>query len=500
METNDTLSSCSNLEEQQMQQIQDKAKKSCMVSFRQLHSHLKLLSNNDLQGTRIESGFKRAFVTLFGQDIDTFIGVGKIDCKRLNTGSITVKSGSNRVARVTTFAVACKAYGREASMLLFMAFFTVGLTGDWLTFQKRPGSDIPPLFVLGSMLRAILLSLLMGRMAFHNFMKKPGQTPSFSVRPADQPVDVGSLSVEPLRSIIDNDQAKSLSHSKDKGVFGFKLAIAEEGIPEQGASVAGEGSKKRRSIMESLEEEATVVKVMPKKKKLEVPRRMSVRGSVPSPSATVPKDVEEAHAAHNMISGLHCPLLKDKLGFLSFDELVDVFDIHALQTPVVGNILTNESRILSQGHAKLKNDLVSLKSKKSLLEHEMSKLEDRLEKAQRNHDVEGSQVVRDLRSKNARIHEEVSMLRSMAAFAEESRKRLSEELSGLQPRLKEADRLNQRYMQDYYPEAEKLFDEAAKAFYKLKFPYISLLLGKAGQSLEELSTVEAPSIRETPST
>ncbi|GJW38590.1 hypothetical protein Tco_0064435 [Tanacetum coccineum] len=57
-----------------MQQIQDKAKESCMVSFRKLHSHLKLLSNNDLNGTRTESGFKRAFATLFGQDVETFIG------------------------------------------------------------------------------------------------------------------------------------------------------------------------------------------------------------------------------------------------------------------------------------------------------------------------------------------------------------------------------------------------------------------------------------------
>ncbi|GJZ95786.1 hypothetical protein Tco_0668120 [Tanacetum coccineum] len=72
METKDTLSSCSNSEEQQMQQIQDKAKKSCMVSFRQLHSHLKLLSNNDLKGSRTECGFKRAFATLFGQDVETF--------------------------------------------------------------------------------------------------------------------------------------------------------------------------------------------------------------------------------------------------------------------------------------------------------------------------------------------------------------------------------------------------------------------------------------------
>ncbi|GJX58379.1 retrovirus-related pol polyprotein from transposon TNT 1-94 [Tanacetum coccineum] len=74
METKDTLSSCSNLEEQQMQQIQDKAKKICMVSFQQPHSHLKLLSNNDLNGTRTESGFKCAFATLFGQDVETFIG------------------------------------------------------------------------------------------------------------------------------------------------------------------------------------------------------------------------------------------------------------------------------------------------------------------------------------------------------------------------------------------------------------------------------------------
>ncbi|GJQ92676.1 hypothetical protein Tco_0003815 [Tanacetum coccineum] len=74
MEPKDTLSSCSNSEEQQMQQIPDIAKESCMVSFRQLHSRLKLLSNNDLKGTRTECGFKRAFATLFGQDVETSTG------------------------------------------------------------------------------------------------------------------------------------------------------------------------------------------------------------------------------------------------------------------------------------------------------------------------------------------------------------------------------------------------------------------------------------------
>ncbi|GJT29803.1 hypothetical protein Tco_0910078, partial [Tanacetum coccineum] len=74
MEKKDTLSSCSDSEIQQMQLIQDKSKESCMVSFQQLHSHLKCLSNNDLKGSRTEEGFKRAFATLFGQDLETFTG------------------------------------------------------------------------------------------------------------------------------------------------------------------------------------------------------------------------------------------------------------------------------------------------------------------------------------------------------------------------------------------------------------------------------------------
>ncbi|GJR43109.1 hypothetical protein Tco_1311212 [Tanacetum coccineum] len=44
----------------------------CMTYFRSLHSHLQVLSKDDLKGTRIEHGFKRAFMSLFGQDVDTF--------------------------------------------------------------------------------------------------------------------------------------------------------------------------------------------------------------------------------------------------------------------------------------------------------------------------------------------------------------------------------------------------------------------------------------------
>ncbi|GJV32575.1 hypothetical protein Tco_1392975 [Tanacetum coccineum] len=49
-----------------------KEKKRCMSYFRSLHSHLNVLSNKDLKGTRIEHGFKRAFMSLSGQNDETF--------------------------------------------------------------------------------------------------------------------------------------------------------------------------------------------------------------------------------------------------------------------------------------------------------------------------------------------------------------------------------------------------------------------------------------------
>ncbi|GJZ02665.1 hypothetical protein Tco_0520626 [Tanacetum coccineum] len=55
----------------QLQQMQHKAKESCMKSFRLLQSHLQVLSYNDL---KINGCFERAFTTLFEQDVQTFTG------------------------------------------------------------------------------------------------------------------------------------------------------------------------------------------------------------------------------------------------------------------------------------------------------------------------------------------------------------------------------------------------------------------------------------------
>nr|GEY89216.1 hypothetical protein [Tanacetum cinerariifolium] len=63
--------------------LEDNTKKHCMVSLRKLHSHLKRLSQNDLQRSRTENGFKRAVVTIFGQDLETFTDTMFLNVERL---------------------------------------------------------------------------------------------------------------------------------------------------------------------------------------------------------------------------------------------------------------------------------------------------------------------------------------------------------------------------------------------------------------------------------
>ncbi|GJY40668.1 hypothetical protein Tco_0427938 [Tanacetum coccineum] len=48
-------------------------------------------------------------------------------------------------AKLTTFAVMCKAYGCEPSVDLFRGFFNLFPGGEWLTFAKRPEKHIPNL-------------------------------------------------------------------------------------------------------------------------------------------------------------------------------------------------------------------------------------------------------------------------------------------------------------------------------------------------------------------
>ncbi|GJZ01924.1 hypothetical protein Tco_0519885 [Tanacetum coccineum] len=290
-----------------------------------------------------------------------------------------------RVARVTTIAVACKAYGGEAIVPFFRYFLTLGPAGDWLMFQKRFGPSIPSIFsnsmsnipdwksefifmkqtFISEVCPGLITDFRHGQaqtfsdpilylaglasswentpnnpsilidgeeMTFHNFMKKPGQTPSFFVRMADQPIDVGSPSVDRLKAAVENDQAESSSVSKDKDVSGLELAVVGEGFSGKNVSVA-KGSKKRCPIMEALNEEAMVVRhvvddnssrPMPKKRKPEGPRRTCMRGSIPPFPTTAPMGV-----------GKHPRVLARYIGNLasSLDSLTpDVEEAYSAQT------------------------------------------------------------------------------------------------------------------------------------------------------------------------
>ncbi|GJT16195.1 hypothetical protein Tco_0874901, partial [Tanacetum coccineum] len=338
--------------------------------------------------------------------------------------------------------------------------------------------------------------------SFINFMKRPGQNPTFSMRPAGQPIDVGSPFMDYLKSIYDNDQGEISSVSKSRYVTGLELAVVGDSPSKKGAGSA-DGSKKRCSIDVAFDEGATVIKLIvagnsskheAKRWEQEGLRRISSWGSIPPLPTSAPKgvgkhsrvlarhlesseashdpfilDVQEAYSAHNVLSGLHCPSLKNKPHSLSLDDLANIYDVHALHLAVVGNMLTNKSRIVSRDYSKLKDDFISLRSKNGFLEHEMSKLEE--------------------------VSDELDMLRPSVEEVEHLSKRFQDSKA-----LNEVHGLGSSWdfkdVDDYNPDSEKIFNEAAEAFYKLEFPYISLLVEKVGQSPGLLAAVDPPTIQE----
>nr|GFA24975.1 hypothetical protein [Tanacetum cinerariifolium] len=67
-----------------------KAKERCITYFRSLHSHLQFLFIEELKGTRIEHRFKQAFMSLFGNDDDTFTKSCRTDLKMQDESSMSV--------------------------------------------------------------------------------------------------------------------------------------------------------------------------------------------------------------------------------------------------------------------------------------------------------------------------------------------------------------------------------------------------------------------------
>nr|GEV69658.1 hypothetical protein [Tanacetum cinerariifolium] len=76
METKDSISSCSDSEEQEMQRMQKRVtllKESSMNGLNALRTNFQLLFKTNLFGSPIDHGFKREFERLFGEEHRTFI-------------------------------------------------------------------------------------------------------------------------------------------------------------------------------------------------------------------------------------------------------------------------------------------------------------------------------------------------------------------------------------------------------------------------------------------
>nr|GEW14750.1 hypothetical protein [Tanacetum cinerariifolium] len=266
-------------------------------------------------------------------------------------------------------------------------------------------------------------------------------------------------------------------------------------------------SKKKCLITTAFKEGATMIKLFAaassskhesKKRKQEVSRRTSVRGSIPPPTPNSPKGIRKhpwVLARHmgsleggsdSLVPGiLRYPSLKNRLGSLSLDDLAIAYDVHALPLALFGNMLTNKCRVVSRDYSKLKDDFVSLRSKNGLLEQEML-------------NPLGVVNVRcwDLEAKRdfllSKESGEIVALFTKLKIADLEWVELAlDEVHGL------VDSLDFKDVEDYHPEAEKIYDEATESFYKLEFPYISPLVEKAGQSLGELATVD-PHVTQEP--
>ncbi|GJU80335.1 hypothetical protein Tco_1282700 [Tanacetum coccineum] len=278
-----------------------------------------------------------------------------------------------------------------------------------------------------------------------------------------------------------------------------------------------ESSSKRKQV-------AVVVgsscKLEAKNRKHEAPKRRSSRGSVPplGTSGSVPRGVGKNLRVVRRLDGL------------SFDQLAKFDSVQALHLAMYGNMLTNEARFIA----------------------------DDLLKARKNHDLEGSQLVKDLKSCGTRMSQELDLLREVSrcrGFEEKKSTFLSteaslrDEVETLSTNLESAHlerislvkdslpsavkklmasnhfslamadleqkammfgmeyALNDvlgnwvthgslRTLRTMTPEVEKNYDEAGDAFCKLKFSYVTLLAKNANRSLDELAALEPPSLEQ----
>ncbi|GJR96592.1 hypothetical protein Tco_0268766 [Tanacetum coccineum] len=249
------------------------------------------------------------------------------------------------------------------------------------------------------------------------------------------------------------------------------LAVVRDGPLEQDVSVF-EGLKKKRSITATLEEGSTVIKLSDavvslkhesKKRKQEGSRR-----SVPPPLFLPLKDVEGSQVVKS----------------LKFENARNTEELSTLQEVAAYDEVSRKN--LSKEVDELRPSL-----------KEVERL------SQRCRDLEAERD--NMLSKESGLHKEIAALSSKLKLANIEKVELIKDFLSLAFKklaLNEVHGLGDSWdfkdMEDYHPNAEKIFDEATEAFYKLEFPYIYLLVENPGK-VRRACSVDPPTLQEAPS-
>nr|GEW28969.1 calmodulin-binding protein 60 B-like [Tanacetum cinerariifolium] len=289
-------------------------------------------------------------------------------------------------------------YPIEAQTFPEPILYLAGLSCSW-----DEASNKPAIFVDGN------------EMSFKNFLQVLGnRIVSFSARLVNTPVVVGSPSVHAAEPKGNDDQDVGFVDPNDQNVVELNDDDDEE-TSFQGTNPGVARSSKSEA----------------KKRKQEAPNRGGFRGSVLplAASGSVPKGI-----------GKHARALVRQLGFedsLDSDPYIpsvqEAHFAHNDMSRLHYNMLTHEGRFLSEV-SKLRNKVVTLKSKHVEYKHDISKLEDSL---QNNQDTDSSMLVKDLKADGVRMSGVLDLLRDVARSSEDSRKAFEAEALKLRPLAEE---------------------------------------------------------------
>nr|GEU86946.1 hypothetical protein [Tanacetum cinerariifolium] len=327
---------------------------------------------------------------------------------------------------------------------------------------------------------------------------------SFSARPADVPMTVGSPTGS-VANVPDEELEMAVVASVANNVVGAEVVPPSLGRCWQGVVARPVGSP-RRVIAPSSDVDSKGKRVtfqnsvgspsFKKRKHVVLDEGSSSPKSVPDiapsdeayktlfgslASTEDPEDsdpflpgIEEARSSCDALCNLSYPNVQHRLNGLILTELTNFHDVAAVRFVMSNNLLTREAQALSAEVFRLRGEVEALKDKLDLANPKQTSL---------GRDFFPYVVERILSSDHLSFA--LADLQDKAMLVGRSQALKEVASSGIGLELVD--------MKDFDPNAEKNYNRAIESFYQVKFPYVDLLVKYAGHSVGNLMTLK-PSI------